>query len=57
MKLFNKIVFGTMSINNKKISQDLMYSAIKNFKIFHLSSEYKSFKLVSKIFREKKKLN
>ena len=57
MKLFNKIVFGTMSINNKKISQDLMYSAIKNFRIFHLSSEYKSFKLVSKIFREKKKLN
>ncbi len=57
MKLINKFVFGTMSINSQKFSKNLMHYALKNFKNFHLSSEYHSFKLVSKIIKEKKKLN
>ena len=57
MALINKFVFGTMSIENKKNSIDLMNYALKNFNFFHISSEYKSFKTISKIIKEKKKLN
>ena len=54
MALINKFVFGTMSIENKKDSIDLMNYALKNFNFFHISSEYKSFKTISKIIKEKK---
>ncbi len=57
MALIKKFVFGTMSIENKKDSIDLMNYALKNFNFFHISSEYKSFKTISKIIKEKKKLN
>jgi|TARA_Y100000389_G_C17271108_1_gene418012 hypothetical protein len=57
MKLINKIIFGTMSVNSKIHSIDVLKYALKNFKMFHLSSEYKSFNSVSKIIREKKKPN
>tara|TARA_B100000029_G_C16718016_1_gene645841 strand:+ start:171 stop:344 length:174 start_codon:yes stop_codon:yes gene_type:complete len=57
MKLINKFVFGTMSIKNNKESLSVLNFALNNFKIFHLSSEYESFDTVSKVIREKKKLN
>ena len=56
MNILNKIVFGTMSISDKNNSVNLLEYALKNFNTFHLSSEYKSFKKISKIFKEKKKL-
>jgi len=46
-----------MSVNSKIHSIDVLKYALKNFKMFHLSSEYKSFNSVSKIIREKKKPN
>ena len=54
MNILNKIVFGTMSISDKNNSVNLLEYALKNFNTFHLSSEYKSFKKISKIFKEKK---
>lgn len=56
MGALDKIVFGTMSISNKSSSIKLLNFALNNFKVFHLSSEYKSFNLVSKIIKKKKKL-
>ena len=55
MRALDKIVFGTMSISNKSSSIELFNYAINNFKVFHLSSEYKTFNLVSKMIKEKKK--
>ena len=57
MRAINKVVFGTMSIKNKENSLKVLDYALENFKMFHLSSEYKSFNKISKIFKEKKKIN
>ena len=57
MNTLNKIVFGTMSIKDNKVSINLLKYALNHFKIFHLSSEYQSFNKISKIFKKKKKLN
>ncbi len=56
MSVLNKIVFGTMDLEGRNNSMTLLEYAFKNFKTFHLSYEYKSFKKISKIFKKKKKL-
>lgn len=56
MSVLNKIVFGTMDLEGRNNFMTLFEYAFKNFKTFHLSYEYKSFKKISKIFKKKKKL-
>ena len=53
----SKLAFGTMKIQNNNKSIHVLKYALKNFKIFHLSSEYKSFNVVSKFIKKKKNPN
>lgn len=56
MRTNNKLVFGTMNISECKKDYELLNMVYLKINSFHVSSEYKSFKIISSFLKKKKQI-